>query len=291
MMEFSSTTRLGDLPLSERVLVLRQEIDRLAARLSALDPARLDQPAIGDWTVREVIAHLVVVPEFYTDNIVRGATGDASGSGNRPAAGTGRGETAAAGIRKGAAAVARLDDDVIGRFHAAAVGLADALTVDDEATLDYPCYHPGGIVPANRFLVLVLKELGLHEWDMFEALDPPCSMSRWGVDAAFQAIEEELASGSLRWVTDPTRSPETVTIRVSTAGAVTAERDLILEPDTTRLVAVDDTRPVDGRLRLDAAEFVLGCSGRLDLAAALTSGQAEGDLAPVQVLARRLTGM
>ena len=118
-----------------------------------------------------------------------------------------------------------------------------------EAALDYPCYHPGGIVPANRFLVLFLKELGLHEWDMFEALEPPCSMSNWGADAAFQAIEEELASGSLRWVTDPTRSPESATIRVSTSGAVVGEWDLILDADRTRLVAVDDGRPIDGRER------------------------------------------
>ena len=289
-MEHSPETRLGDRPLADRVSLMRQEIDRLADRLTALDPARLDEPAIGDWTVREVIAHMAVVPEFYTDGVVRGASGDTGGAGHPTAAGTGRGEIAAEGIRKGAVALARKTDDVIGRFRRSAGALADALS-GDEADLSYPCFHPGGLVPANRFLVLFLKELGLHEWDMFEALVPPCAMSRWGADAAFQALEEEIASGSLRWVTDPGRNPEAVTIRVTTTGAVVGERDLILDPDWTRLVAVDEGRAVDGRLRIDAGDFTLACSGRLDLVAAVTEGRADGDLDAVRVLAGRLTGM
>lgn len=289
-MEIAPDTRLGSLPLADRVTILREEIERLTARLRALSPAQLDQPAIGNWTVKEVVAHLAVVPEFYTDGVVRGASGDTSPGGGRIEAGTGRGETQAPGILKGATALAQRSSDVIGRFNRSAHGLADALS-GDPASLDYPCYHPGGLLPANRFLVLCLKEIGLHEWDMFEALDPPCPMSRWGTDADFQAMEEEIASGSLRWVTDPGRSPEAVTIRVSTTGAVTAERDLILEPEATRLVPVDATRAVDGHLRIDAGLFVLACSGRLDPAELVTAGRAEGDLPAVQVLARRLTGM
>ncbi|MEZ5408434.1 MAG: DinB family protein [Acidimicrobiales bacterium] len=289
-MDLESDARLGARPLAERVMIMRQEIDRLAARLSALSPDQLDQPAIGDWTVREVVAHMAVVPEFYTDGVLRGASGDTSGGGNPTPAGTGRGEVAAENIRKGAVGLARKVDDVIGRFRRSAEGLADALS-GDETDLGYPCYHPGGLLPANRFLVLFLKELGLHEWDMFEALEPPCAMSRWGADAAFQALEEEIASGSLRWVTDPGRNPQAVTIRVTTSGAVVGERDLILDPDWTRLVAADDSRPAQGRLHIDAGDFTLGCSGRLDLVAAVESGRAQGDLDAVRVLAGRLTGM
>ncbi|MDH4074657.1 MAG: maleylpyruvate isomerase N-terminal domain-containing protein [Acidimicrobiia bacterium] len=289
-MDLVSDARLGARPLAERVTIMRQEIDRLAARLSALTPEQLDRPAIGDWTVREVVAHMAVVPEFYTDGIVRGASGDTGGAGNPTPAGTGRGEIAADNIRKGAVGLARKVDDVIGRFRRSAEGLADALS-GDEAALSYPCYHPGGLLPANRFLVLFLKELGLHEWDIFEALEPPCAMGRWGADAAFQALEEEIASGSLRWVTDPARNPQAVTIRVTTTGAVAGDHDLILDPDWTRLVGADDGRAIDGRLRIDAGDFTLGCSGRLDLVAAVESGRAEGDLNVVRVLAGRLTGM
>ncbi len=289
-MEIPPDTRLGSLPLADRVAILREEVDRLTARLQALDPARLDEPAIGDWTVREVVAHLAVVPEFYTDGVVRGASGDFTSGGGPVEAGKGRGETQAPGILKGAKGLAERSRDVIARFNRSGHGLADALS-GDPATLDYPCYHPGGLLPANRFLVLCLKEIGLHEWDIFQALEPPAGMSRWGADADFQAMEEEIASGSLRWVTDPARAPEAVTIRVATTGAVTAERDLVMDPDYTRLVPVDAGRAVDGHLRIDAGELVLACSGRLNPADLVTSGRAEGDLAPVQVLARRLTGM
>ncbi|MGF1598703.1 MAG: maleylpyruvate isomerase N-terminal domain-containing protein [Acidimicrobiales bacterium] len=284
-----SEPRLVTLPHGGRVRVLRHEIDRLNARLSDLDPGRLDLPAIGDWTVREVVAHLAVVAEFYTDGIVRGAAGEAGAAGDRPPAGTGRGELAAAGIRR-AAAVAGADDDVIGRFRRAGLGLVDVLD-SDGVGLDYDCYHPGGIVAANRFLVLYLKELGLHEWDIFQALEPPCSMSRWGVDAALQAMEEELASGSLRWLTDPGRSPDTATIRVTTRGSVAIERDLVLEPDQTRLTAVDTGRSVDGGLSLEAADLALGCSGRIDLVAVIADKRGDGDVDGATMLSRRLTGM
>ena len=283
--------RLRDLPHTERVAVARDEITRVTARLADLQPDLLDRPAIGDWTIREVIAHLVVVAEFYADSISRGSSGDAGVSGSRPRPGTSRGALAAASIRQRAAEVAdTFHDTAIDRLRSAALVLADTLDAD-ESSLEFECYHPGGILPANRFVVLFLKELGLHEWDMFEALEPPCEMSRWGVDAALQAMEEELASGSLRWVTDPDASPDTLTFRVVTSGDVVVERDLLVEPSRTRLVAVDKQRNVDSRLRLDAADFVLGCSGRRDLVAVVTEGPGEGDPDALRVLARRLTGM
>jgi hypothetical protein len=290
MNEPRSDVRLWDLPHGERVDVIRSEVDRVASRLRRLDPAVLDRPAIGDWSIREVIAHLVTVPRFYADNIERGASGDTGQSGDRPAPGTGRGEVAAAGIRKGAARLAeRLDDGAIDELQRAGHGLADALDAE-ESSLTYDCYHPGGILPANRFVVLYLKELGLHEWDMFEALEPPCRMSRWGVDAAIQAMEEEIASGSLRWVTDPDATDH-ITFRLVTAGDVAIERDLLVEPHRTRLVPVDPQRSIDSHLRLDAADFALGCSGRRDLVAVVAEGRGEGDPEAVAVLARRLTGM
>jgi hypothetical protein len=259
--------------------------------LGDLDATLLDHPAVGDWKIREVVAHLVVVAEFYTDNIGRGASGDAGASAGWPPPGTGRGEIAAPGILQQAA---RISDTyqaaVIDRLHSSALVLADALD-GDESSLEYECYHPGGVLAANRFAVLFLKELGLHEWDIFEALQPPCEMSRWGVDAAFQAMEEELASGSLRWLTDPDASPDPLTFRVITSGDVAVERDLILEPHQTRLVAVDEQRKVDSRLRLEAADFVLGCSGRRDFVAVVAAGRGEGDPGALGVLARRLTGM
>jgi len=290
-MDSVSERRLWDLPHDERVGVVRNEVGRVAARLADLDADLLDRPAVGDWAIRDVIAHLVVVAEFYTDSINRGASGEVAVSGDRPAPGTGRGAIVAAGIRQRAAEVAAgFDNTVIDRFRHSALVLADTLDAE-ESSLEFECYHPGGIIAANRFVVLYLKELGLHEWDMFEALQPPCEMSRWAVDAALQAMEEELASGSLRWVTDPDASPDTLTLRVITSGDVAIERDLLLEPAQTRLVAVDRQRNVDSGLALDAADFVLGCSGRRDLLAVVAEGRGEGDPDGLGVLVRRLTGM
>ncbi len=290
-MESVSDPRLWELPYHERVGIVREETARITARLGDLDAELLDQPAVGDWTIRAVVAHLVVVAELYTSSITRGASGDVEVSGDLPQPGTGRGALVAAGLRDQATELAdAFDTTVIDRFRSRALVLADTLDAD-ESSLEYECYHPGGIIPANRFMVLFLKELGLHEWDIFEALQPPCTMSRWGVDAAFQAMEEELASGSLRWLTDPDAGPDTLTIRVITSGDVAVERDLLLEPHQTRLVAVDEQRNVDSWLRLGAADFVLGCSGRSDFVSIVTEGRGEGDADALRVLDRRLTGM
>lgn len=271
--------------------MIRSETGRVTGLLSALGSDELDRQAIGDWTIREVVAHLVVVAEFYLDNIERGSTGDLAVSGDRPAPGTGRGSIAAEGIRKRAEQVAAsLNDAGVDRLRDAGLALADRLDVD-QSSLQFECYHPGGVVPANRFNVLFLKELGLHEWDMFEALRAPWPMSRWGVDAAIQAMEEELASGSLRWVTDPTASPDAISFRVITTGHVTIERDLVVEPGQTRLIPVDQQRESHSLLRLDGADFVLGLSGRRDLAAVVEQGRGQGDTDALQKLARRLTGM
>lgn len=275
--------------------VIRSETRRVTGLLSELSSEELDSPAIGDWTIREVVAHLVVVAEFYLDNIERGATGDLAVSDDRPAAGTGRGAIAAEGIRERAEqTAAALHDGAVDRLRNAGLALADRLDVD-KSSLEFGCYHPGGIVPANRFNVLFLKELGLHEWDMFEALRAPWPMSRWGVDAAIQAMEEELASGSLRWVTDPTAGGDAISFRVITSGHVRVERDLVVEPGKTRLVAVDvdvdEQRESHSVLRVDGADFVLGLSGRRDLSAVVQQGGGQGDADALRKLARWLTGM
>lgn len=290
-MKSTSGPRLWDLPYEERVEILRDEILRITARVGDLDDHMLDHPAIGDWKIRDVVAHLVLVAELYTGSINRGASGDLGESGDLPPPGTGRGALVATGLREKAAQVAQnLDTTVIDTWRSTALVLADALD-GDEFGLEYECYHPGGIIPANRFLVLYLKELGLHEWDIFESLQPPCKMSRWGVDAALQGMEEELASGSLRWLTDPDPGPDTLTFRVTMSGDLAVERDLVLEPHETRLVAIDNERSVDSRLSLDSADFVLGCSGRLEFSAAVSEGRGEGDPEALRVLDRRLTGM
>lgn len=290
-MESASAARLWDLPYGQRVATIRSEVDRITSRLDELGVSQLDHPAVGDWTIRSVVAHLTQVAGLYTDSIGRGASGDLGASSDLPQPGTGRGALVADGLRQRAASVAEaLEATVVEVLRSKGMALADALDAD-ELSLEFDCYHPGGIIPANRFGVLFLKELGLHEWDMFEALEPPCEMSRWGVDAAIQGMEEELASGSLRWLTDPDVSTDTLAIRVVTSGEIVVERDLLLEPNQTRLVAVDSRREVASTLKIGASDFVLGCSGRLDLVDLVNGGGAEGNGDDLRAFTRRLTGM
>ena len=62
-----------------------------------------------------------------------------------------------------------------------------------------PCYHPGGIVAAENFIELRLKELAVHEWDVRAALEPAARLSPATFPAILATISESIASGSLRW--------------------------------------------------------------------------------------------
>ena len=62
-----------------------------------------------------------------------------------------------------------------------------------------PCYHPGGIVPAENFVDLRFKELALHQWDIRSVLEPGAEVVPGSWPSIIVLIKESLASGSLRW--------------------------------------------------------------------------------------------
>lgn len=253
----------------ERCRLLDAETERVASWLRSLAPSALDGPAVGEWTIREVIAHLVVVANFYAGNIERGVAGDCAAPPGRPAAGSMSGAKAAAGVLAGAAAVAASTvDDPIGAFERSAARLSAQLAALTDAQLDLPGYHPGGLLPVNRFMLLRAKEFCVHEWDMRAPTDPGACISELGVASVLHIIDENIASGSLRWaygsdsrVVDPLRVAVTLDGPVSWQARLTVTADSI-ELDSPAPagtpVAVDAT--ITGR----AESFVRFVYGRLD---------------------------
>ncbi|MEZ5237269.1 MAG: maleylpyruvate isomerase N-terminal domain-containing protein [Acidimicrobiales bacterium] len=259
---------LAQLDHAERCRLLDEETARVSAWLHGLGPAALDRPAHGDWPAREVIAHLVTVADFYAGNIERGVTGDHEAPPGRPAAGSMRGASTAPVVRKGAAAVAAATaDDPLGAFDRSAARLSERLHALGPDQLDLPGYHPGGLLPLNRFLLLRAKELCVHEWDLRAPTDPAARISPFGVAAVLLIIDESIASGSLRWAyqPDPTVSAP-LRVRASLDGAVrwqgrfTVTTDSIdMDPSGT----LDDGAPADVTVEGDAEAFVRLVYGRL----------------------------
>ena len=186
---------------AERLQVLTDESARLEKYLQGLPPQAWTKPsACSQWHIEDVVAHLVGVAEFYAGSIVRGLQGETSPPPGRAPAGQSTGASAAESIaQRSIAARKSLGDQLLATFVASGRHLNQTLAGLTAEERDKPCYHPGGIVAAQNFIELRLKELGVHEWDIRAGLEPPGADVAASFPAILATISESIASGSLRW--------------------------------------------------------------------------------------------
>jgi len=266
---------------AERLDVLTAESARLDQYFRTLPPDAWTRPsACKEWQVQDVVAHLVGVAEFYAGTVERGLRGETSPPAGRAPAGASTGATAADGIaHRSIAARKSLGDQLLTTFTATGDHLnrtLGGLRPEDRRT---PCYHPGGVVAAENFIELRLKELAVHEWDIRAALDPEPHLSPPSFAAILATISESIASGSLRWAFWSGPAPaRPVRYRFEIAGPGPAKPDVVIDGTTMRM---EDTSaaPPDVTFRCDTETYILLVYGRLDLGAARASGRlrAEGD--------------
>ncbi|MGH7332656.1 MAG: maleylpyruvate isomerase family mycothiol-dependent enzyme, partial [Candidatus Rokuibacteriota bacterium] len=266
---------------AERLHVLTDESTRLEEYLKALPPPAWTKPsACSQWQVQDVVAHLVGVAEFYAGTVVRGLQGETSAPPGRAPAGKSTGASAADSIaQRSIAARKSLGDRLLDTFAASGRHLNQTLAGLGAEERDKPCYHPGGIVAAQNFIELRLKELGVHEWDIRAGLEPPARMSPASFPAILATISESIASGSLRWAFWSGPAPATsVRYRFRVSGPGPTKPDLIIDGQTVRMEAAGSGRP-QVTFDCDTETYILLVYGRLDLEAALASGrlQVEGD--------------
>jgi uncharacterized protein (TIGR03083 family) len=266
---------------AERLNVLSEESERLNQYFRALPPEALTKPsACAQWQVQDVIAHLVSVAEFYASAVERGLQGETAALGGRPPAGTGTGASAAEGIaQRSIAARQSLGDRLLATFAATSDHLHQTLAGLTPAERQQPCYHPGGMVAAQDFIELRLKELGVHEWDIRAGLQPEAHLSPACFAAILATISESIASGSLRWAFWSGPKPATpVRYRFVIAGPGPSKPDLVIDGQTMRMEEAGATSP-DVTFRCDTETYILLVYGRLNLEAAIASGRlrVEGD--------------
>ena len=153
---------------ADRVTLLQAESARIKQYLHTLPPDAWDRPsACTQWQVRDVVAHLVGVAEVYAGFVARGIQGDHSPPPGWLPAGMG---SAMAGAERTAqhsiAERERLGDQVLAAYDAADDELNRVLAGLSPQDRAKPCYLSGGLVPAQHFIDLRLKELAIHEWDI-----------------------------------------------------------------------------------------------------------------------------
>jgi uncharacterized protein (TIGR03083 family) len=266
---------------ADRLQVLQSESERIKQYLHALPPEALSKPsACTQWQVQDVIAHLIGVAETYASSVSRGLQGDTGPLPGRLPAGQATAALSAESIaQRSIAARQTLGDQLLSTFDATNDRLNSLLAGLEPAQRSIPCYHPGGIVKAQNFMDLRLKELAVHEWDIRAALEPETHVSPASIPAIMTTISESIASGSLRWafwvgpyLTTPVRYHFVVT------GLGPSKSDIVVEGNTLRMDDAGETSP-RVTMRCDTETYVLLVYGRLDLEAALASGRLmiEGD--------------
>lgn len=267
--------------LAQRVKVLEEESERIKQYLHALPADAWERPSLcTQWQVQDVVAHLVGVAEFYASNISRGLQGDTAPPAGRPPAGATNAALSAESIaQRSIAARKSLGDRLLATFETTNNHLNQLLAGLRPEEQQQPCYHPGGMVAAQNFTELRLKELVLHEWDIRAGLEADAHLSAACFPAIVATISASIASGSLRWAfwSGPKLSASR-RYRFVVTGMGPEKPDLVVEGDTIRMGDAKDARP-DATFHCDTETYILLIYGRLNLDTALASGRlvVEGD--------------
>jgi len=260
---------------AERVHVLQTESECLTQYLRALPPEAWSQPsACTQWQVQDVIAHLIGVAESYAGNVSRGLQGDSSPQAGRPPAGASNAALAAEGIaQRSIAARQSLGDQLLATFEATSERLNHLLAGLSPQERQKLCYHPGGLVAAQNFIDLRMKELALHEWDIRASLEPEAHLSAASFPAILETISEAIASGSLRWAfwSGP-KLAAPVRYRFLVTGPGPKKPDLVVAGDTIRMEDAGAARP-NVTFHCNTGTYVLLVYGRLNLDTAMAAGR------------------
>jgi len=265
----------------ERANSLREQSQRFQRYLADLRADAWDQQSACDqWLVKDVVAHLVGNAEFYATTVERGLKGQYDPFQGRPPAGTGHPSLGAATTAAGAVANReRLGDQLLSTLAANTDHLLQLLLGLSPEDRPKPCYHPGGLVPAENFVDLRFKELGLHQWDIRSVLEPGAEVVQESWPSMLILITESLASGSLRWAfwEGPVLS-QPIRYRFEVPEPTLFRADIVVEGDKFRLEAPSD-HPVKVTFRCHAGTLALIMSGRLAVSDAVAQGKLdlEGD--------------
>jgi uncharacterized protein (TIGR03083 family) len=264
--------------LAARIALIQAEAERLAQYLATLLPDAWRQPsACQGWEVRDVVAHLVEVAQFYVRTITRGVQGDMAPPPELmpPAV------APAAFIAQSAIACReRLGEALLSTFCTRYAELSALLAQLSGGDWEKLCYHASEprSRPVREFLALSVQELAIHGWDIRSRLEPAFHLSPESVTALVQHTPRRLGRPRRAVFPLPSELPDPVRFRWELRGAVLDIYDIVVEHGYCRMEpAVDSTAQV--AFRAEAEIFVLMLYQRLPLTVAMATGSlvVEGD--------------
>jgi uncharacterized protein (TIGR03083 family) len=272
------------------VPIVHTEADGLAQFLDTLSADEWQRPSACElWTIRDVVAHLVWVADFYTDTVSRGMHGDISLPANRPPGDAPDPAAMPAYFDQHAIRVRdRVGAPLLPTFRASYGALSSLMGGLSPQQWAMPCaffQHFGGTLPAQAFLLLIIQELVIHGWDIRSRFVAAATLAAASLPPLMERIRTRF--GLPGFATFPIDAARWPLVRYQFAlGAEKARGyDLIVEGGKA-CMEPSGQGPTDVTLRCDQATFALMMYKRLTLDPAVAQGRVtvEGDPALVAVL-------
>jgi uncharacterized protein (TIGR03083 family) len=261
-----------------RVALIQAEAERLAQYLATLSPDAWRQPsACQGWEVRDVVAHLVEVAQFYVRTIARGVQGDMT----QPPELTPPAVAPAAFIAQSAIACReRLGEALLPTLRERYAQLCALLTQLDAGDWEKLCAYTSEprSRPVREFLALSVQELAIHGWDIRSRLEPVFHLSPESLTVLVQHTPRRLERPHRAVFPLPPEFPDPVRFRWELRGAVGDSYDIVVEHRRCRMEpATDSTAQII--FRAEAETFALMLYQRLPLTVATATGSLmlEGD--------------
>lgn len=257
------------------------ESQKLGKYLGALTQTSMEeQSACDQWTVADVVAHLIGGAQVFIEQLRRGLGGDATPPEGFPAAG-------------------EADTVVMGGLNAhrtvfSRVGLGDRLLPTFQPTNDQinqlfaglnpedwdkPCYHPVGVISVRTYLCLRLFELVLHGWDISSGLSADQRLP----SESFPSLLELISTPGLNLAQFPVGDAPSGRYRFSLNDVPSPGYDIVVDHGNARLETAAETS-AGASLRCGAEDFLLLITGRLNISTAISAGNLEisdGNALPV----------
>lgn len=256
----------------KRVELVQSESAKLGHYLSNLSQSAMEQQsACDEWTVADVVAHLIGGAQVFLEQLQRGLRGEASPPEGQPAAG-------------------EADPAVMGSLNAQRtifrrVGLGDRLLPAFQAINDQinqlfaelgpedwakPCYHPIGVISVGTYLALRLFELVLHGWDISSKLNPDARLT----NESFPALLDLISTPELNLAQFSVGDAPSGHYRFSIKDMPTTAYDIVVKKGGAQLEKASETL-AGATLRSGAEDFLLLITGRLNISTAVSGGRLE----------------
>lgn len=260
--------------LNAYVPIVHTEVDGLTQFLETLSADDWQRPSACDlWTIRDVVAHLIWIANFYTDTVSRGMHGDLSLPEDRPPGDAPEPVAMPTYFHQQTLKMRdRVGTQLVPTFRSSFRALDDLLSGLSPQQWAMPCAffrHRGGTQPAHAFLFLTIQELVIHGWDMRSRFDATATLRAASLPPLLERIPQR--TGTARFPIDAARWPW-VRYRFDLAADRVPSYDIIVESGKAHMEPSNQAS-AEVTLHCDQATFVLMMYKRLTLNPAVAQGR------------------